>query len=158
MTLRLWIASFVVLLAFPLIGYSLDGEEDAHSAGCLPKESVKSPSAVCASCHDDAQKRYATNHHHPCTPYCIECHKKTEMDRHHSVGTQLPRDAHDALILTSRKQIACTTCHDLSQSRYDKVRWKATSLYDRLFRNESRHKTYFLSMRNDHGQLCLTCH
>ncbi len=144
-------------LAIPLIVHSLDAE-DARSAGCLPKESVKTPHSVCASCHEDNQARYASHQRRPCTPYCMSCHTKKEMDRHHTVGTPLPRNAHETLPLTSKQQVACTTCHDLSQTRYDKVRWKATSLFDRLMHNESRYKTYFLSMRNDKGQLCLTCH
>ncbi len=60
--------------------------------------------------------------------------------------------------LTAEMKIACFTCHDMSQPRYDGVRWKATSLFDRLFRNESQYHTYFLVMRNSQGQLCLTCH
>lgn len=150
-----WLAA--VLLAIPPVVYSIDAE-DARSVGCLPSESVQTPSSVCAACHADAPQRYADRHHHPCTQYCMQCHQKAEMDRHHTVGTPLPRDAHEALLLTSKKQIACVTCHNMSQPRHDKVRWKATSLFDRLFHNQSQYPTYFLAMRNDQGQLCLICH
>lgn len=147
---------FVVLL-IPLIGFSLE-VEDARNAGCLPQASVQPQSGVCASCHKDSQKRWASNQYRPCTPYCMGCHKKAEMDRHHPVGTALPRIPDNALHLVGDKKMACTTCHDLEHPRYDSVRWKATSLFDRLFREEPRYKTYFLALRNNQGQLCLSCH
>ena len=141
----------------PMIGFSLE-EEDARNAGCLPKTSVADQASVCVSCHQDALQRWASNQYQPCTPYCISCHKKSEMDRHHSVGTSLPDLPENVLTLTSEKKIACITCHDLSRTRYDRERWKATSLFDRLFHKENRYNTYFLVMRNDRGQLCLACH
>jgi hypothetical protein len=80
------------------------------------------------------------------------------MDRHHTVGTELTEKPDEVLKLTAGKKTACFTCHDLSRPRYDSVRWKAASLYDRLFRAQKRYKTFFLSERNDQGQLCLSCH
>jgi hypothetical protein len=80
------------------------------------------------------------------------------MDRHHTVGTELTEKPDEVLKLTAEKKTACFTCHDLSRPRYDSVRWKAASLYDRLFRAQKRYKTFFLSERNDQGQLCLSCH
>ncbi len=154
--LHAWIALFAALL-IPVIGFSLE-VEDARNAGCLPQATVQAPSSVCAACHKDSQKRWVSNQYRPCTPYCMSCHKKAEMDRHHPVGTQLPRAPENALHLAADKKIACVTCHDMSHPRYDSVRWKATSLFDRLFREESRYKTFFLALRNDQGQLCLSCH
>ena len=80
------------------------------------------------------------------------------MDRHHPVGVLLESVPDAAVLVTADKKNACFTCHDLSRPRYDSVRWKSASLFDRLFREESRYKTYFLAMRNDQGQLCQTCH
>jgi hypothetical protein len=155
--ISLWVVPLAIL-AIPLFVLSLE-DEDAHSAGCLPKNTVPNPSSVCAGCHNDSLSRWESNWNRPCTPYCISCHKKTEMDRHHTVGSELPKAPPDAVLkLASKNRTACFTCHDLSHPRYDGVRWKAASLYDRLFRNEKRYKTYFLSERNEQGQLCLSCH
>jgi len=151
-----WIALFALMM-ISLLGLSLE-EEDAHSVGCLPKETVQDQSTACAACHKDSASRWASNHDRPCTPYCMSCHKKTDMDRHHHVGVELPKVPDEVLKLTADMKLACFTCHDLSHPRYDSVRWKAASLYDRMFRAEKRYKTYFLSERNDQGQLCLSCH
>jgi hypothetical protein len=152
---------WVVLLALaltPLLALPSE-DEDAHSVGCLPQHSVQNPSLVCAGCHKDSSSRWESNRNRPCTPYCMGCHKKTEMDRHHPVGIELPPAPPEVLLkLTSDNRTACFTCHDLSHPRYDNVRWKAASLFDRLFRPEKRYKTFFLSERNDEGQLCLSCH
>ncbi|MDD2894171.1 MAG: hypothetical protein PHF20_09620 [Halothiobacillaceae bacterium] len=130
--------------------------EDARSTGCLPRQT---PQQTCAACHpQDAAQRMASARNTPCTPYCATCHKGEEMARHHTVGSELSRTDAMPLHLGGGQRIACATCHDLSRQRYDSVRWKAGSLFDRLFRDAPRYKTYFLSMRNDQGQLCLTCH
>lgn len=157
MRIVLLLGALLTALALPLIGYSLE-VEDARSVGCLPKGAPDTAAKACVSCHKDGQKRFASNQNKTCTTYCMSCHLKAEMDRHHTVGTELPKVPQDVLHLTSEKKVACATCHDLSQPRYDSVRWKASSLFDRMFRNENRYKTYFLAMRNDQGQLCLSCH
>lgn len=150
----LWaVLSTAVIIA--LIGFSA-AAEDVAVAGALPHASV--PASACLSCHDDGQTRWSANRYRPCTPYCLTCHKKPEMDRHHTVGTVLPEASRAALHLTSEMKVACATCHDMARTRYDDVRWKATSLFDRMFHKESQYRTYFLVMRNDQGQLCLTCH
>lgn len=151
------LSMLAIVLILPMIGFSLE-VEDARTTGCLPRETGDTPASVCVSCHKDAQKQFSANQSRQCTTYCMSCHKKAEMDRHHTVGTVLPKAPEDTMYLTSEKKTACSTCHDLSQPRYDSVRWKATSLFDRMFHNESRYKTYFLSMKNDQGQLCLSCH
>ena len=146
--------SAIALVA--LMGLSARAE-DAAVPGDFPHASVPAV-AVCASCHDDSQARWSANRNRPCTPFCLTCHKKDEMDRHHTVGTVLATAPEGDLTLTTDKKVACVTCHDMSRNRYDAVRWKATSLFDRMFHQESQYKTYFLVMRNDQGQLCLTCH
>lgn len=151
-----WSAFFVALM-LAMIVFSSE-EEDARSAGCLPQASVMPPSSVCASCHEDSQIRWLSNQYRACTKYCMNCHKKPEMGRHHIVGRTLPKAPNDAMPLTSEMKVACTTCHNMSQPRYGSDRWKAASMFDRLFHDESRYKTYFLAQRNDQGQLCLSCH
>ena len=149
------IALFAILL-MPLIGLSLE-EENAQTVGCLPGKTVENPSSVCAPCHKDRVTRWELYQDQPGSPYCMSCHKKT-MGRHHIIGTVLTEKPVGPLKLTSEKKTACFTCHNLSRPRYDSVRWKAASLYDRIFHPEKRYKTYFLSERNDQGQLCLSCH
>lgn len=148
----------LIALILPVVVYSLDDAEDAHSTGCLPKGSAATSAAACAACHKDAAQRFGSNPVRACTPYCMTCHKQADMDRHHTVGTALPKTPETDLYLTAGKKVVCSTCHDLSRARYDQVRWKATSLFDRMFHKENRYKTYFLAMRNDEGQLCLSCH
>lgn len=160
MTLRLVTACgwFICALSLALPAFAAD-VEDARNAGCLPKASVIPPYSVCAPCHQDAVQRWATSQYRPCTPYCLSCHAmRLDLERHHPVGVSLPMVPPPAIRLTADKKNACFTCHDMSRPRYDSVRWKSTSLFDRLFRKESRYKTYFLLMRNDEGQLCQNCH
>lgn len=115
--------------------------------------------ATCAACHAaDAPARWAARGDRPCTPWCLTCHGKAEMDQHHPVGTVLRKKPGPAFPLTADGRTACATCHVLSRPRTDTVRWKAASLFDRLFRGEPRYKTYYLTERNDQGQLCLACH
>ena len=129
-------------------------EEDAGTTGCL----AKSP-AACAACHPgDAQERWSSHRHRACSPYCQTCHGKATLAQHHNVGTRLSKNPGPELPLTQDRRVACGTCHLLSRPRYASVRWKAASLFDRLISSETRHKTYFLSIRNDKGQLCLACH
>ena len=137
--------SAIALVA--LIGLSAQAE-DAAMPGDFPHASGPA-AAVCVSCHEDGQARWAANRNRPCTPYCLTCHKKAEMDRHHTVGTVLATAPEGELHLTAEKKVACVTCHEMARNRYDEVRWKATSLFDRMFHQENQYKTYFLVMRND---------
>jgi hypothetical protein len=129
-------------------------QEDAHTTGCLPPNAT-----ACAACHPgDAQARWAAHANRPCSTWCRTCHDKATLAQHHNVGTVLAKDPGPDLPLTHDRKVACSTCHLLSRPRYDSVRWKAASLYDRMISRETRHLTYFLSIRNDKGQLCLACH
>ena len=142
-----------LLLALPLLALVL--VEDAHTTGCLPAKGA----LACAPCHPgDGAERYAASAQRPCTPYCLTCHLADEMARHHHVGNPLQRTPSAVLPLTRDGRTACFTCHVLGRPRYDTTRWKAASLFDRMFRGEPRYKTYFLAIRNDQGQLCLSCH
>lgn len=154
------ISAWLVLLAIALLPLHLTAleKEDAYSVGCLPKNTSRAPWSSCAACHADNVSRWAAHQYRPCTPYCKSCHRPAEMERHHRVGMILPGAPDKSLKLTAKNEVACSTCHDLAQPRYDSVRWKAASLYDRMFRSEPRYKTYFLSKRNEQGQLCLSCH
>lgn len=150
--------AMALMLLLPAVVHSLDAE-DARTVGCLPKGAKEKAAAACAGCHKtDAPIRYENSQYRACTPYCMSCHQSDEMSRHHTVGAELTQQPDSAMHLTQDSRIGCATCHDLSRMRYDTVRWKAASLFNRLFRDEGRYQTYFLAMRNDAGQLCLTCH
>lgn len=119
---------------------------------------LEQPSA-CQPCHqEDGAARWASYRQQPCSPYCLTCHLPKDMAQHHAIGVPLPRAAGKDLRLTSEGRMACTTCHRLSTPRRDQVRWRAESLYGRLFRRQDSHLTYFLVIRNDRGQLCRACH
>lgn len=120
--------------------------------------SLAEPSA-CVACHkEDGQARWTNQRWRACTPFCLSCHSPADTAQHHPVGKALRKPLTVPLPLGPGEVMACRTCHDLSRAREDSVRWRAESLYGRLFRRQSRHKTYFLVQRNDRGQLCLACH
>jgi hypothetical protein len=148
--LRPWFAVLLLAGAVPVLA-----EEPALP--CLP-----GTAAACAGCHaQDLAERFPAHRARPCTPYCLTCHfkdGKEVKDQHHSVGTALRKKLTDPRLVTEGDRLGCATCHDLSTPRYDKVRWRAESLFDRMFRSQDRYRTYLLVYRNDKGQLCLACH
>jgi len=112
----------------------------------------------CLECHEagewggPSEDRYRV-----CTTHCMTCH--TNMERHHEVGVTVPvEDLPAELRLNSREELACITCHDLTRPRFDDKPWKCASLFGRIFGRASRHKTYYLTVRNNSGQLCKICH
>lgn len=114
---------------------------------------------LCVPCHQEkASSLWASRRAQACTPYCMTCHLQADMAQHHPVGTRIPDQSKAPLPLTTDRKVACFTCHDLSRPRYDRVPWKAESLFGRMFRREPNYPTYFLVYRNDQGQLCLACH
>ncbi len=125
----------------------------------LPAHAPLGSPAACAPCHAaDAQARWDSNRNHACTPLCLTCHTKDVIAKHHPVDNPVTRPPRIPLRLTGEKKSACFTCHNLANPRYDQVRWKAESLFGRLFQRENRYPTYYLATRNDRGQLCLACH
>ncbi len=144
-----WLLPGLLLLGIALLALTND-----PGPPCIPASD-----AACASCHaKDLSVRFPAHKGRPCTPYCLTCHFKDSKDQHHSVGSPLRKKPADARLLTEGDRTGCKTCHDLSTQRYDQVRWRSESLFDRMFRSQARYKTYLLVYRNDRGQLCLTCH
>lgn len=137
-----------------LLGAVLVALDNDATPPCLPASE-----AACAACHTkDLSTRFPAAKSRPCTPYCLSCHFKDSKDQHHSVGLPLRKMPADGRLLTEGDRTGCKTCHDLATQRYDRIRWRSESLFDRVFRSQSRYKTYLLVYRNDRGQLCLACH
>jgi len=150
---RLNAALLALFIACLVTGIAL-AVADEPALPCIPTSST-----ACASCHTkDLAARFPDHRTRPCTPYCLTCHFKDGKDQHHSVGTPLRKKPSDPRLLTPGDRTTCATCHDLATPRYDQVRWKAESLFDRMFRSQNHYHTYLLAYRNDKGQLCLACH
>jgi hypothetical protein len=125
----------------------------------MPGHALLGSADACVPCHAaNATSHWESNRARPCTLFCLTCHKKEEMAKHHPIDNPVTKPPRLDLRLTRDRKSACFTCHDLGVQRHDTVRWKADSLFARLFRKEQQHKTYFLAIRNDRGQLCLACH
>ena len=113
--------------------------------------------SFCSECHTLLE----VNHNlkdptKSCDTYCMKCHK--EREEHHGVGVKIESEMPSGFQLTKKNRIACITCHDLRQDRYDSRSWRAESLFESVFSFSSQHKTYYLVMRNNNGQLCKKCH
>ncbi len=140
------------LLAALLLAAGLLGSEEAP---CVQGLSVQR----CAGCHrDDAPARFERDRLQPCAAFCLTCHPPKEMEKHHTIGKKLERPLRRSLRLDAREQMTCATCHHLGRPRFDTLRWRSESLFDRAFRRQDRHRTYLLAFRNERGQLCKTCH
>ncbi len=90
-----------------------------------------------------------------CHDYCSTCHKG--LKGHHKVDLLMDGKLPKELRFNSYK-VTCYTCHDLKTKRFDFKSWKSESLYENWFSNKRIHKTYYLSIRNNEGELCKKCH
>ncbi len=151
-------AVLVVLLGpWCAIAAAHDAPRDAETVRVMPF--VADP-ASCAACHGPGRQAPAAPQDvaRACSTLCATCHTSGRTGAHHGVGHALEAGAVTNLPLTNDGRTACFTCHDLTRPRWSDVPWKAQSLFDRTFRSARRHKTYYLVMRNDRGQLCKACH
>jgi predicted CXXCH cytochrome family protein len=118
-----------------------------------PSWSVES----CLSCHRaDEASSIASRVERPCRTLCASCHEF--RDGHHPVGVTIPRAMPAPLLLTKAGTNTCVTCHDTTRPRIDLAPWVSTSLFERIAHRSGEHRTYYLAMRNEKGQLCRSCH
>ncbi len=111
----------------------------------------------CIKCHEKKNiKTKIEKTTKACDTLCFKCHSDT--DRHHTVGAKLYADKGNNFVLTGKKRIACVTCHNLNEKRFASTSWRAESLFEKVFRNKSKYKTYYLVTNNSNGQLCKKCH
>lgn len=140
----------LALLAAP--GSALSSEGTPAAAG-HPSWSVES----CLSCHR-AEEAPAISRRvsRPCRTLCASCHEF--RDGHHPVGVTIPRAGPEPLLLTKAGTNTCVTCHDTTRPRVDRAPWASMSLFERIASRSGEHRTYYLAMRNEKGQLCRSCH
>jgi hypothetical protein len=111
----------------------------------------------CKSCHASGEQTVWLNEPtRSCSTFCLTCHK--EMGPHHTVGSTIETRNPVQFVLTSKKTLACITCHDLKTNRYDSKPWKSESLFGSIFQRGDMYKTFYLVERNNRGQLCRQCH
>ncbi len=141
---------FICLIFICCSAYAFDKETEK----IMPFISSKS---LCYECHKDKNAKLklfdpAT----ACEYLCKKCHKN--MDRHHKVGLRLKGKLSSNFKLTEKNKMSCFTCHDLGVKRFSNSSWRAQSLFEKMFRNKSQYKTFYLVMKNNEGQLCKKCH
>lgn len=143
-----------LLLALSVIATPIgSSSEEAGPAGAHPSWTFES----CLSCHrPDEGATIGPRVARPCRTLCASCHEF--RDGHHPVGVTIPRAVTEPLLLTRAGTNTCVTCHDTTRPRVDRAHWVSTSLFERLTRRPAEHRTYYLAMRNDKGQLCRNCH
>lgn len=116
-----------------------------------------SSDASCVECHRLKKIQVSANDTgNACSFLCLTCHK--DIGNHHAINVRVKEEIPGQLILTSKKKLACITCHRLKNNRYDTSSWKAESLYENLFKSKKTYKTYYLAVKNNDGQLCKMCH
>jgi len=113
-------------------------------------------SKYCIECHKNDIAGLQSRLISPCDPMCLKCH--TNMKSHHKTGMRMNGKIDKKFMLSSGKKLACVTCHNLKRQRFDKVSWKAQSLYEKMFKEKEKYSTYYLVIRNNKGALCKKCH
>jgi len=93
-----------------------------------------------------------------CDIYCLTCHKTITQKNHHPVNIKMTEPVEHDFHYSKFKKIMCVTCHDLHVDRFDSSPWKSQSLFDLTFRKKKKFKTYYLTIQNNKGQMCKTCH
>ncbi|MBK6404666.1 MAG: hypothetical protein IPF66_06300 [Holophagales bacterium] len=127
--------------------------EGNRAAGGHPSWTAES----CLSCHRaEEASAISLRVRRPCRTLCASCHEF--RDGHHPVGVAIPRAVPEPLLLTKAGTNTCVTCHDTTRPRVDRAPWASTSLFERIVRRSGEHRTYYLAMRNEKGQLCRNCH
>jgi hypothetical protein len=110
----------------------------------------------CVKCHAKDKKNLISDPAIACAPLCLSCHK--DIKNHHSVNVKIVEKLPEEFNLTKKNRLTCITCHNVKIMRFDNSSWKSESLYEKVFKGTTKHKTYFLVIKNNEGQLCKKCH
>jgi hypothetical protein len=111
---------------------------------------------ICMDCHAQKLPNVVNEPYKACDTYCLTCHKDM-ASKHHPSGVRM-KNAPQTMELTSTQRIACITCHNLSEKRFDSSPWRSQSLYDSLFPSNKQHHTFYLKEKNVNGEMCEKCH
>jgi hypothetical protein len=129
--------------------FSIDQETEKIMPFVLNKK-------LCMDCHAQKMPNVLNEPYKACDTYCLTCHNGM-ASKHHTSGVRM-RKKPETMELTSTQRIACITCHNLSEKRFDSSPWRSQSLYDSLFTSNKQHHTYYLKVKNVNGELCEKCH
>lgn len=151
----------IFLLSFTIISVLTEADDTIRNSNFSWSEHAgtpfSGPQLDCPQCHRDEElKSILKDPVTTCETICLKCHKNIE--RHHKVGAKIKETIPGKLRLTRNKRISCFTCHNLNIKRYDKISWRAESLFESIFRSKSKYNTYYLTIKNNDGQLCKECH
>jgi Cytochrome c554 and c-prime len=128
----------------------------AYDASLLKDMPFVTTAKYCLECHTKAEALvYKNKVTKSCSVYCQTCHD--DLEAHHIVDRFLIGKKSEQIDLHKNK-IACFTCHDLTQKRFDNTSWKSESLFESMFQSQDVYRTYFLIEQNNKGQLCKKCH
>lgn len=140
---------FIIILIL-----SIDGLTVNFNSETIKIMPFVNDASYCIKCHKNSQFPEPAK---ACKTYCSTCHKENNTN-HHITDVPLKQKRDFPFELTRRNKITCRTCHDLKTGRHASSPWKAVSLYESIFSKKKKHKTYYLILKNDKGQLCKNCH
>jgi hypothetical protein len=136
-----------LLICFFAWGY------DKETAKIMP---FVASNKYCFECHKADDINILNDTTKTCPNICLKCHK--DMNSHHKINAKISKRLSFEFFLTKRNRITCYTCHDLNIQRFDSAPWKSESLYDSVFASSKSYKTYYLTVKNNKGDLCKKCH
>ncbi|MCP4130608.1 MAG: hypothetical protein GY754_06465 [bacterium] len=155
-----FISTILVLVLFKVFAGPVDPADpfDEDTLKIMPFVTSKSS---CYQCHKKSEREKLKDPTRTCKNMCETCHKK-DIENHHPIGdrvkSSIQAKIRKRIPLNSRKRVTCYSCHNLHINRYAATPWKAESLFDSVFKSKDRYKTYYLTVRNNEGQLCKKCH
>jgi hypothetical protein len=146
---------FILIITLFLTGIALIAQIsiDSETEKIMPFVTNKK---ICMDCHTQKLPNIINEPYKACDTYCLTCHNGM-ASKHHPSGVRM-RKAPESIDLTSTQRIACISCHNLAEKRFDSSPWRSQSLYDSLFASGKQHHTYYLKEKNVNGELCEKCH
>jgi predicted CXXCH cytochrome family protein len=92
---------------------------------------------------------------------CLKCHDRKMVFGTHPVEIRPEMKLPEGIHLSEEGTMTCATCHDPHMESESETPYVAESFFLRLrnlFTPGKTHRTYFLRLPNDEGQLCKLCH
>lgn len=148
----------IMILLMAALAAMLPREARADADAAIIHPFVASTSQIfCSQCHGAGIGRSFAVDKRTCDQYCKTCHGK--MEGHHATDVK-PGDRMKpgALRLKGDGSMACFTCHDATMPRFAAQSYRSRAPLVLLFDWNRKHRTFFLTVRNNKGQLCMICH